>query len=45
MDEIIWTEEQKLVFDLKNRKDGCFVVKACPGSGKTVCVSEDFIGL
>lgn len=40
MDEINWTAEQKLVFDLKNRKDGCFVVKACPGGGKTACISE-----
>lgn len=40
MDNIEWTDKQKLVFDLKNRKDGCFVVKACPGSGKTACVSE-----
>lgn len=33
-----WSEEQKEVIDLK--KQGIFVVKACPGSGKTTCISE-----
>ncbi|SFL28934.1 Superfamily I DNA or RNA helicase [Methanobrevibacter olleyae] len=33
-----WTDKQKEFLDLN--KQGKFVVKACPGSGKTTCVCE-----
>lgn len=33
-----WTDEQEKLLDLN--KNGKFVVKACPGSGKTTAVSE-----
>lgn len=33
-----WSDEQEEVLDLE--KQGTFVVKACPGSGKTTCISE-----
>lgn len=33
-------KKSKKIFDLKNYKDGKFVVNACPGSGKTISVSE-----
>lgn len=33
-----WSDEQKEVLNLE--KQGTFVVKACPGSGKTTCISE-----
>jgi len=38
-----WSDEQKMIFDLKNYKEGKIIVKACPGSGKTTCVSERII--
>ena len=41
--EINWTENQCKIFDLENFKDGKLIVKACPGSGKTLCVSERII--
>lgn len=41
--EINWTEDQCKIFDLENFKDGKLIVKACPGSGKTLCVSERII--
>jgi DNA helicase-2/ATP-dependent DNA helicase PcrA len=37
---VVWTKDQKKIFDLKNYKNGKIVVNACPGSGKTKCVSE-----
>lgn len=43
MEEIEWTENQKEVFDLENRKYGKHIVKACPGSGKTTCISERIV--
>lgn len=36
--DIDWTDEQKEFLDLN--KNGKFVVKACPGSGKTTAVTE-----
>lgn len=36
--DIEWTDEQKEFLDLN--KNGKFVVKACPGSGKTTAVTE-----
>ena len=36
--DIEWTDEQKKFLDLN--KKGKFVVKACPGSGKTTAVTE-----
>lgn len=41
--EINWTENQCKIFDLENFKNGKLMVKACPGSGKTLCVSERII--
>lgn len=38
-----WTENQKKIFDLKNFKDGKIIVNACPGSGKSSCVTERII--
>lgn len=35
---MVWTEKQMEFLDLN--KQGKFVVKACPGSGKTTCVCE-----
>ena len=35
---MVWTEKQMEFLDLN--KQGKFVVKACPGSGKTTCVSS-----
>ena len=35
---MVWTEKQMEFLDLN--KKGKFVVKACPGSGKTTCVCE-----
>lgn len=40
---INWTEDQCKIFDLENFKNGKLIVKACPGSGKTLCVSERII--
>lgn len=40
---IKWTEDQQKIFDLKNHMYGKFVVNACPGSGKTKCVSQRII--
>lgn len=40
---IKWTEDQCKIFDLENFKKGKVIVKACPGSGKTLCVSERII--
>lgn len=37
-DDFPWTDEQKKFLDLN--KKGKFVVKACPGSGKTTAVTE-----
>jgi len=38
-----WTKNQKLIFDLNKKKNGKFVVKACPGSGKTTCISKRLV--
>lgn len=43
--DIKWKGNQEKIHDLKNYKDGKIIVKACPGSGKTLCVSERIIKL
>jgi len=40
---IKWSDNQKKIFDLNDYKDGKIIVKACPGSGKTTCVSERIV--
>lgn len=40
---IEWKGNQEKIHDLKNYKNGKIIVKACPGSGKTLCVSERII--
>lgn len=41
--DIEWKGNQKKIHDLKNYKNGKIIVSACPGSGKTLCVSERII--
>ena len=35
-----WSKKQKRIFDLKKFKNDKIIVRACPGSGKTTCVSK-----
>jgi len=41
--DIEWKGNQEKIHDLKNYKNGKIIVNACPGSGKTLCVSERII--
>lgn len=41
--DVEWKGNQEKIHDLKNYKEGKIIVKACPGSGKTLCVSERII--
>ena len=40
---IQWKGNQEKIHDLEQYKNGKIIVKACPGSGKTLCVSERII--
>ena len=41
--DVEWTVNQRKIHDLENYRNGKIIVKACPGSGKTLCVSERII--
>lgn len=41
--DVEWKGNQEKIHDLENYKNGKIIVSACPGSGKTLCVSERII--